>query len=749
MHLHRLFLFLLPATLACAEDFSAVREVLKKAVAKHHPEGAVLWIESGERKAVMVEGQRALVPAKESMTEDTIFDAASLTKVVATLPSVMRLIEQGKVELEAEVRRYVPEMQAGITIRHLLTHTSGLKPGIPKEPPWSGYEAGIRRAVELEPDGVPDRFFRYSDINFILLGEVVRRVSGMALNEFAAKNIFEPLKMDSTRFVPPEDWRPLIAPTENDENGVMLRGVVHDPTSRKMGGVTGHAGLFTTAGDLAKYARMLLEGGAGVLKPETVKLMTTPQTIATVFERRGLGWDIDSAYSRPRGKVFPLGSFGHTGFTGTSLWIEPGTKSFLIFMSSRLHPDGRGSVRDLYEEIGTAAAQGMSFVQKGPPWPRDEKEVPTVLNGIDVLVRRKFADLKGLRVGLITNQTGIDAQRRSTIDLLATAPEVKLKKLFSPEHGIRGELDQEKIGDSKDKKTGLPVLSLYGERRAPSPEQLADLDALVFDIQDIGCRFYTYIGTMRLCMEAAAKAKKAFYVLDRVNPLGGLAVEGPAVLDEEKQTATHTVPLRHGMTAGELAAMLNAERSMNGDLKIIPVEGWKRDMLHDQTGQPWINPSPNMRTLNAALLYPGIGLLEFSLSVGRGTDTPFEVLGAPYANDLKLSHELNKLGLPGVQFTPVRFTPATSIFKGEACGGVRIAITHRDALKPVETGIAIACVLQRLYPKSFALEKVNTLLNHGTSVKQIRGETSWKKIIEAWSAETAAFEARRKGFLRY
>jgi uncharacterized protein YbbC (DUF1343 family)/CubicO group peptidase (beta-lactamase class C family) len=743
------FVLWLLTGLVTAEDFDALREVLRKAVAKHNPEGAVVWIESGERKAVMVEGQRALVPEKEAMTEDTIFDAASLTKVVATLPSVMLLVEQGEIELEAEARRYLPEMRPGITIRHLLTHTSGLKPGIPKEPAWVDYEAGIRRAIELEPEGPPDRFFRYSDINFILLGEVVRKVSGMALNDFAAKNIFEPLKMDSTCFVPPEGWRPRIAPTEKDEHGVMLRGVVHDPTSRKMGGVTGHAGLFTSAGDLAKYARMLLEGGAGVLKPESVKLMTSPHTVATVFERRGLGWDIDSTYSRPRGKLYPLGSFGHTGFTGTSLWIEPGSKTLVIFMSSRLHPDGKGSVRDLYEEIGTAAAQGMSFAPNGPPWPRDEKEVPTVLNGIDVLVRRKFADLKGLKVGLITNQTGIDAQRRSTIDLLANAPEVKLVKLFSPEHGIRGELDQEKIGDSKDKKTGLPVLSLYGERRAPSPEQLADVDALVFDIQDIGCRFYTYIGTMRLCMEAAAKAKKTFFVLDRINPIGGLAVEGPAVLDEEKQTATHAIPLRHGMTAGELAAMMNAERALNGDLKIIPVEGWQRGMLHDQTGLPWINPSPNMRTLNAALLYPGIGLLEFSVSVGRGTDTPFEVLGAPYVNDLRLAHELNKLGLAGVQFTPVRFTPTTSLFKGETCGGVRIAITDREALKPVEIGIAIAYTLQRLYPKAFALDKVNTLLNHSSSLKPIRAEISWKKVIEAWAVDTAGFEARRKSFLGY
>lgn len=733
-----------------AEDFGPAREVVRKAVAKGNPPGAVFLIESGEKKTTLVEGQRALVPAKEAMTEDTVFDAASLTKVVATLPSVLILMEQGKIELEAEARRYLPEMRPGITIRHLLTHTSGLKPGIPKEPAWSGYDTGIKLAIELEPDGPPDRFFRYSDINFILLGEIVRRVSGEKLDQFAAKHVFEPLKMDSTRFLPPDDWKQRIAPTEKDENGVMLRSVVHDPTSRKMGGVTGHAGLFTTAGDLAKYSRMILNGGDGVLKPETVKLMITPHTIATVYERRGLGWDIDSTFSRPRGKTFPIGSFGHTGFTGTSLWIEPQTNTFVIFMSSRLHPNGKGSVRDLYEEIGTAVAKGMTFAAASvPPWPRAETEVPTVLNGIDVLVRRKFADLRGLRVGLITNQTGIDAQRRSTIDLLANAPDVKFKKLFSPEHGIRGELDQEKINNSKDKKTGLPVLSLYGEQRAPTAEQMADLDALVFDIQDIGCRFYTYISTLRVCMEAAAKAKKTLYVLDRVNPIGGIAVEGPAVPDKEAFTATHAIPLRHGMTAGELAAMMNAERSIGCDLKIVPIEGWRREMLFDQTGLPWTNPSPNMRSLNAALLYPGIGLLEFSVSVGRGTDTPFEILGAPYVNDMRLSYELNKLGLPGVQFTPVRFTPTTSIFKNEACGGVRIAITNRAALRPVQTGIAIVCTLQRLYPKSFALEKVNTLFNRDASVKAIRTGGTWKKVVEGWTGETEAFETRRSGFLRY
>ncbi|WP_395747221.1 exo-beta-N-acetylmuramidase NamZ domain-containing protein [Prosthecobacter sp.] len=746
----RLLLFLLLFSFSHADEFDPLRAVVSKAVAKGTPPGAVLWLESGDKKLTLVEGQRALLPAQEAMTEDTVFDAASLTKVVATLPSVLILMEQGKIDIEAEVRRYLPEFRPGITVRHLLTHTSGFKPGIPKEPEWTGYATGLARAIASEPDGPPDRFFRYSDINFILLGEIVQRVSGMKLNEFAAQHVFAPLHMDSTRFLPPEEWKARIAPTENDESGVMLRGVVHDPTSRKMGGVTGHAGLFTTAGDLAKYARMILAGGAGVLKPETVTLMTSPQTIATVYERRGLGWDIDSAFSRPRGKVFPIGSFGHTGFTGTSLWIDPPSKTFVIFMSSRLHPHGKGSVRELYEEIGTTAAKCLTLTPaSGPPWPRAEKEVPTVLNGIDVLVRRKFSDLKGLRIGLITNQTGIDAQRHSTIDLLANASDVKLKKLFSPEHGIRGELDQEKISNSTDKKTGLPVLSLFGEQRAPTAEQLADLDALVFDIQDIGCRFYTYIGTMRLCMEAAAKAKKAFYVLDRVNPIGGIEVEGPAVIDAEKPTATHAIPLRHGMTAGELATMMNFERHIGCVLKVIPVEGWQRHMLFDQTGLPWINPSPNMRSLNAALLYPGVGLLEFSITVGRGTDTPFEILGAPYVDDLRLSYELNKLGLSGVQFTPIRFTPTTSIFKGEPCGGVRIAITDRTALNAVDAGIAIASTLHRLYPKQFKLDLVNTLLNRAASVKEMRGGDSWKKIVTDWNAETQAFATRRKVFLRY
>ena len=740
--------------------WTKLEEVVGRAVGKMTPAGAVVWVEHAGINRSVVKGFRAVAPAEEAMTLETVFDAASLTKVVATAPAIMMLAEQGRVDIEAPVSRYLPEFvgegRERIRVRHLLTHTSGLKPGLAREPAWTGYAEGIRRAVTTVPDAEPDVFFRYSDINFILLGETVRRVSGEGLDIFVLKHLFTPLKMASTRYLPPAEWQPRIAPTEKDENGVMLRGDVHDPTARHMGGVAGHAGLFTCAEDLARFARMILNGGeldgVRVLQAGTLERMRRVHTAATVYERRGLGWDIESAYSRPRGEVFPGGSFGHTGFTGTSLWMDPYSRSFVIFLSSRLYPDGGGSVRDLYEEIGTSAARcipGFDFKEVAGALPkRAEKEVPTVLNGIDVLKRDGYAPLNGLRVGLITNQTGMDAGRTATIDLLARAPKVKLRALFSPEHGIRGALDQEKIGDSEDLKTGRPIYSLYGERRAPTAEQLEELDALVFDIQDIGCRFYTYISTLRMCLEAAAKSNKKFFVLDRVNPIGGMSVEGPAMVDKETFTATHPIPIRHGMTVGELALMMNAERGVGADLHVIRVEGWRREMLFDQTGLPWINPSPNMRRLEAALLYPGIGLLEFSISVGRGTDTPFEVLGAPYADDLALSYELNKLGLPGLRFMPVRFTPTASVFKDQPCGGVRIQITDREVFKPVQAGMAIATVFQRLYPQ-FALSKVGTLLNHAALLKAVREGKTWREAGTMWGPETAAFESRRASVLLY
>jgi uncharacterized protein YbbC (DUF1343 family) len=350
---------------------------------------------------------------------------------------------------------------------------------------------------------------------------------------------------------------------------------------------------------------------------------------------------------------------------------------------------------------------------------------------------------------LITNHTGHDRKGQSTIDLFRQAPGLTLKTLFSPEHGLRGTQD-EKVGDRVDTQTGLPVYSLYGETRQPQPEQLQDLDALVFDTQDIGCRFYTYISTMGLAMEAAAKAGLRFFVLDRVNPIGGVVVDGPVHQGESSFTAFHRIPVRHGMTVGELARLFNAERGSRCALTVIPLRGWRRDRWFDQTGLPWTNPSPNIRSLAEATLYPGVGLLErTAVSVGRGTGTPFEVMGAPYIDDVKLAAELNRAALPGVRFAPVRFTPNASVFRDQPCGGVKIILTDRDHCGVVDVGILIAQTLHQRYPQQFKLDRFRDLLTHQPTLDAIRAGKTLAEIHALWTADLLEFNQRRSQVLLY
>ncbi len=723
-------------------DVAKLREVdaaVEEAIEQKKLPGGVIWIERGETYYSRAYGNRAITPEREWMSVDTVFDAASITKVAATAPSIWLLIAQRRIALDTPARRYLPEItDEGLTIRHLLTHTSGLRPSLDLRDAWSGYEEGVRRALAERPQNRPGAVFRYSDINYILLGEIVRRVSGEPLDVFAEKRIFRPLGMRDTRFNPDASDR-RIAPTEEigDE---LLRGVVHDPTARRMGGVAGHAGLFTTAADLAKFVRAVL---AGHMFPREMTQVQTPQGVAVL---RAGGFDVDSAYSRPRGDLFPLGSFGHTGWTGGFLWIDPTARAFYIFLSNRVHPDGKGSVTALQRRLGTLVAESLL----GVPFVRQPRRVGLVIggadaqNGIDVLHARGYDALQGMRVGLITNQTGIDRAGNPTIDLLRSAPGVNLVVLFSPEHGIRGTVD-DKVGDEADPISGLPVYSLYGERRKPAPEQLRNLDALVFDIQDIGARFYTYVSTMGMAMEAAAEAKVKFIVLDRVNPIGGAVVEGPLLEGETNFIGWHLLPVRHGMTVGELAKMFRAERNIDVDLTVIPVRGWTREHWQDEAGLPWISTSPNMRSLPAAGLYPGLGLLESAVSVGRGTPTPFEILGAPYIDSHRLADELRDL--PGVAFTPVRFTPTASIHKGEECGGVRIAITDRAALRSVDVGVAIASTLARLYPAQFPVDKMQHLLQHKATLEAIRAGKPLSEIRALWESDVSAFEERRARFI--
>jgi uncharacterized protein YbbC (DUF1343 family)/CubicO group peptidase (beta-lactamase class C family) len=725
---------------------AALREIdasIDQAIQEKRLPGGVLHLERDGAVYEKAYGNRALVPRVEKMTRDTIFDAASITKVAATTPAIWLLIQRGKVALDDPAQKYIPEFpQSDITIRHLLTHTSGLRPDLDLKEPWSGYDTAMGLIMQEQPINKPGFVFRYSDINFELLGEIVRRVSGQQLDAFCTREIFQPLRMADTGFRPATRDPRLakrIAPTEFVD-GVMLRGIVHDPTARRMGGVAGHAGLFTTVGDLSKYARMLLRGGAPIFQPNIVKLMTSVQSPPDVAVRRAGGFDFDSGFSRPRGDLFPIGSYGHTGFTGGSFWIDPYSKTFYIFLCNRVHPDGKGNVLALQRTLGTLAARAVGYTTPTATrvaWVTGGEDAS---NGIDVLVSTRFEPLRGMRIGLITNQSGIDRAGNPTIDLLRSAPGVTLVALFSPEHGIRGVLDA-KVPDTIDPVSGLPIYSLYGETRKPKPEKLTDLDALVFDVQDIGARFYTFVSTMGMAMEAAAEAKKKFIVLDRVNPIGGAAFEGPLLRGETDFVGWHPIVIRHGMTVGELARMFHDERHIDVDLTVIPLRGWSRQQWQDEAGLPWINTSPAMRSLSAAALYPGIGLLESAISVGRGTATPFELIGAPYIDGERLARELT---LPGIAFTPVRFTPDASVFAGQECGGVRMTITDRKALCPVFTGVTIATVLHRLYPNEFDVAKMQRLLCDPRTLEAIRAG-----VAISWADDEAAFAARRAKYLLY
>ncbi|MGH9504061.1 MAG: exo-beta-N-acetylmuramidase NamZ domain-containing protein [Terriglobales bacterium] len=752
--------------------------IVLDAIHDHQMPGAVLLVgHNGQvvyRKAF---GNRALEPRRETMTVDTIFDLASLTKVVATTTAVMQLVQKGEVRLNDPVAKYIPEFAANgkedITVRNLLTHFSGLRPDFDLDPPWQGRDAGLRLAFAEKPVYPPGSRFVYSDTNFITLGALVERMTGTPLDVYCARKIFQPLQMAHTRFLPPAAWRPKIAPTQYDEQGKMLRGIVHDPRARRMGGVAGHAGLFSTADDLSKLARALLKGSP-ILAGDMVEKMTTPQQPPTAQVLRGFGWDIDSPFSSNRGDLLPVGSFGHTGFTGTSIWIDPTTRTYIILLTSSVHPRGQGSVVALRSKIATAVAAALPLTVSEKDELRwksltgyNEAQTAarriatrngTVQTGIDVLEAHNFDLLRAAtgkkRIGLLTNQTGLDSQGRRTIDVLAQAPGVSLDAIFSPEHGVTGALDTTDIANSKDAATGVPVYSVYGASdaaRRPPADVLKNLDAIVFDIQDAGARFYTYETTLGYFIEAAAKAGIEMIVLDRPNPITGSFVQG-AIPDPGRESFVNyfPVPVRHGMTVGELAKMFNAERNLNAKLTVVPMEGWMRGDWFDSTALPWINPSPNLRSLTEATLYPGMGLVEgTNVSVGRGTDTPFEVLGAPWIKGTELAQYLNARNISGVRFVPAMFTPGASNYSGQKCEGVNIVLIERNAFDAAELGVELASALHKLYPEQWHMQRLIELLDNQSVYDAIAAGQDPRRIAEDWRELLEKFLEVRQKYMIY
>jgi uncharacterized protein YbbC (DUF1343 family) len=737
------FLAVLACAAASAQDLPGTAEIdsaINQAIREGKLPGAVLLIgHDGQVAYRKAYGERSLIPDREAMTTDTIFDIASLTKIVATTSAMMKLYDEGKFKPDDLVTKYLPEFQGGhssITIRDLMTHYSGLPPDLGLEPVWSGYETGIHKALTDKPAGPPREKFVYSDINFELVGEIVHRLSALPENEYVQKILFTPLGMKDTGYLPDPSLKPRIAPTEEQKNGEVLRGVVHDPTARYMGGVAGHAGVFSTADDLAKFCQMILDGGQGLFSPATIQLFTSPASPPNEKDVRGLGWDIDSRYSGNRGNLFPIGtSFGHTGFTGTSFWIDPASKTYVILLANSVHPHAGMNITPLRREVATLAAESVGYSD--------------VRTGLDVLVADSFSELQGKKVGLITNQTGVDRAGRRNVDLMVKAG-VNVVALFSPEHGVAGVEDRPGIADTKDPSTGLTVFSLYGATNRPTPEMLAGIDTLVFDIQDVGARFYTYESTMLYAMQEAAKAKIGFYVLDRPNPITGIHVEGP-MLDESNESfvGAFPLPLRHGLTMGELARMENAELALGADLHVIAMTNWKRDQWFDYTEEPWRNPSPNIRNLNEAILYPALAMIEYSTnySVGRGTDAPFEQIGADWIDGVRLASYLTARGIPGVRFHAVEFTPTSSNFAGRKVQGIGIELTDRDAFSATKLGIELALALGKLYPGKIDWAASRRLIGSNEVVSALKDVNP--DALSFADAGVPQFTAQREKYLLY
>jgi uncharacterized protein YbbC (DUF1343 family)/CubicO group peptidase (beta-lactamase class C family) len=760
----------------CEQQLVPIAEIVEKAIRTGKIPGAVILIGSQDkviyRRAF---GNRAIVPKKLPMTVDTIFDLSSLTKVIATTTALMQLVERGKLCLEDTVAEYWPEFKDNgkdsITVRELLTHYSGLGSDLDLKKKWAGYNIALKEIIAGKPLSPPGTRFIYSDINFIILGELVRRISGQTLDVYCAEHIFKPLGMKDTVFKPSLALHKRIAPTQY-RGGKMLWGEVHDPTAYRMGGVSGHAGLFSTADDLSIFAQMLLNGGNSknlkILSQLTIEKMTTPQTPPNKMALRGLGWDIDSPFASNRGELFPVGSYGHTGFTGTSIWIDPVSKTYIIVLTNHVHPNGNGDVSPLRAEISTLVAAAIGpisteqvmnsrrsltgYHELMKSYRVQGARNGKVQTGIDVLKNEKFAPLNGLCVGLITNHSGIDSSGQRTLDILYKAPGVKLSAIFSPEHGLSGNTDEvSKVISTSEPMTGLPVYSLYGQVDRPSDRMLKGLDALVFDVQDAGVRFYTYITTMGYAMETAARNGIAFYVLDRPNPITGSLVQGPVMEKDFKSFVGYfPMPVRHGMTVGELAEMFNNENKIGVKLHIIKMRGYERTDWYDETGLLWIKPSPNLRTLTEAALYPGVAMVEgANASVGRGTDTPFELIGAPWINAKELAAYLNNRKIQGVRFMPVDFTPISNCFENQVCHGVQLILIDRQVLDAPAMGVEIISALYKLFQKDFQIDKTMDIIGARWVLQAVKEGQDPNSITLLWQNQIEQFRKLRSKYLLY
>ncbi len=688
-------------------------------------------------------------PAVEA---DTMYDLASLTKVVATTTMAMILVDEGRLDLDARVQDYLPLFQGpgkeSVTVRQLLTHSSGINWWAPLYQEARGPDAYLERIQAMELVYEPGTDFMYSDLGIILLGEILSRVAGQPLQEFVQERVFEPLGMTDTLYVPGPDLLSRIAPTEYDSwRGCLVRGEVHDENAFALGGVAPHAGLFSTAGDLARFTQMLLNGGVlehhRIVSRETVELFT--RLAGHGDSTRALGWDTKSPEKSSAGMFFSPHSFGHTGFTGTSIWVDPERELFVILLTNRVYPTRDNQlIRKARPAVADAVVRAL--VDDG-----------IVRVGLDRVAAGEDFGLRGKRLGLIVHAASVTFDGRHAIDAMRDA-NLEVIRIFTPEHGLRSRAAAgETVESGTDPESGLPVVSLYGDHRKPTAGDLEGLDALVFDLQGGGVRFYTYVSTMMLALEAAAEAGLQFVVLDRPNPLGGERIEGPvsAPRDVVPESFVNMAPgpMVHGLTVGEMARFVNQGLPQPARLTVVAMQGWERWMTWADTGRVWIPPSPNIRSPEAAIAYPGVCLLEAStVSAGRGTESPFLYFGAPWIRSSEI-----QVSVPGFELEPASFTPVTSPaapdakFLDQECHGMRIRVTDPASAQSYRLGIELLVALQGLEEFEWGQDGASLTRLVGTPrlLEDLRHGMTAEQIVEADAAAHEAWRRERASSLLY
>lgn len=726
---------------ALARRLLPIEGLVERAIARGELPGCVVAV--GTRKGALYTRAFGTRTQGEPMTIDTLFDLASLTKPMATASSIALLASRGALTLDTPAARLLRELDVAdkrrITLRQLLLHTSGLAN---VGPLWQ-VEGGAREAparIAAQPlRRPPGRAFEYSDLGYILLGEVVARASGRPLDAFVQRELFAPLGMTDTHFLisPAEIAR--TAPTEL-RGDALIRGVVDDPRAFRLGGVAGNAGLFSTAGDVGRFARMLLNrgelDGVRVLAADSVDAMLRP-TRAGSFTRTP-GWDVQSPWSQGRARLYSQTAVGHGGYTGTSLWVDRAQDLYVVVLSNRVHAGARGTLHPLASSVGDIAVRALVA---------SRAEDESLRTGIDVLREEAFARVRGRRVAVLTHDAARDSTGASTLERIVAAPQVDVRAILTPEHGLSARYEG-KVADQRYR--GLAVHSLFGKTRRPSAQMLAEVELVLVDLVDVGTRFYTYMATVLATLEVAGELGLPVLLLDRPNPIDGVHVEGPL---SEATFASFVnyqpLPLRHGMSAGELARYLIAARGLKTRLEVVQVEGWQRTQGSAELARPWSAPSPNLGSAEQALLYPATALVEgTNVSVGRGTPHAFRVVGAPFVDAQALVTALQADSLRGVRVSETRFRPSVGPYAGQTIPGVRFRITDLQAYSAAHTGLSLIRALRHYLPRWDDARLPQMLAHRATLEALSRGEPT-TQIANRWKDELAIFMAERARVLLY